>query len=643
MNSSNKCWFSASATTDEIADSDSDNDESKDNKSETNEPNKARRFSSLENLHTRTLELLERQGIKEMTEIQEKTWDAVSTGRDVVGRSRTGSGKTLAFLLPPLERVVRELEENKSTVNKDGVRILIISPTRELASQIDSTAANLTRAHKRLSHQVLYGGVPKGKDLQQLDRRLPTVLTATPGRLLDHLQSSFLRDRRIDFSEALRNIDVLVLDEMDRLLDMGFSRDIRQIMQFLPHKDDRQTLLFSATVPPSVKKEIKFCTQGNSLSVDCIQDEDPASHTVNTVQQSYVAVPQSKQITGVLQTILQLMKPSEEPGSHAPKIVVFFNTTAQVSFFASLLKELGMPRVLELHSKIEQDQRSKRSDKFRNAPSDHPSILLTSDVSARGVDYPNVTHVVQVGSASDRETYIHRLGRTGRAGKSGKGILLLVHPDERAVFRSELKGMQIPEDKELKELLASDTDGEVYNGTPEALELLQKLPQVLQRDTMRKKSQDCYRSLLGFYVQRFKALKMRSSGDIVVDMINEFADQALLPERPGLSFRAVQQFGLERHPGITVSRKSDNDRGGRGGGSGGMGRGGMGRGRSGGNNSGYGEDRGRSSGNNSGYGEDRFQNKGQPQDRYDSDGSIGGRGRSNNRNNDRRGGGRSRY
>jgi len=370
----------------------SDDGDSNDVIDEANEA--ARSFSSLD-LHPRTLELLQSQSMNHMTEIQSKTWDAVYQGQDVVGRSRTGSGKTLAFLLPPLEKIIRDIEkknEEGSHKKDQRIRMLIISPTRELASQIDSTASMLTKAHRQIvSNQVLYGGVPKGKDLQQFDRRMPTILTTTPGRLLDHLQSSVLRDRAIKFSETLKNIDVLVLDEMDRLLDLGFSRDIQQILKFLPPKNERQTLLFSATVPPSVKKEIRNATQSNAVTVDCIQDEDPASHTVNTVQQSHVVLPNAKQISGVVETIQYLMNAEynvegevDDKNNKAPKIVVFFNTTAQVTFYAALLKALGMPRVLELHSKINQDQRSKRSDKFRKAPKDKPSILLTSDVSARG-------------------------------------------------------------------------------------------------------------------------------------------------------------------------------------------------------------------------------------------------------------------
>ena len=534
-------------------------------------------------------------------------------------KNTTLSGKTLAFLLPSLEKIIRDKEEHGVHNTKQGIRVLIISPTRELASQIDKEASNLARAHKKLiSHQVLYGGVPKGKDMQAMDRRLPTILTATPGRLLDHLESSFLRDRQMDFSEATAEIDVLVLDEMDRLLDMGFSKDIRRIMQYLPDKEQRQTLLFSATVPPSVKQEIRFCTQKNALTVDCIQDEDPSSHTVNTVHQSYVALPHAKQITGVVEIILHLMNSAssstDNTDATTPKIVVFFNTTSQVAYYSAILRSLGVPRVLEIHSKISQESRSKTSDKFRNAPSMHASILLTSDVSARGVDYPNVTHVLQVGSATDRETYIHRLGRTGRAGKSGKGILVLVHPDEKVVLDKELGGMKIPLDEELHSVLANDGNESSSSGDTEAL--LERLPGVLQSDALSRKAQDCYRSLLGFYMQRFKALHFRRVSDQVVDMINEFSEQALLKEKPGLSANAVRQHGLSRHPDISIRRQSDYHH------------------RGSGIDAGRGAYGGNQSHHRGGRGDNRGRDRGRSFDRYDSN---GGRERSSNRGSDRRG------
>jgi len=193
---------------------------------------------------------------------------------------------------------------------------------------------------------------------------------------------------------------------------MGFREDVRQLLTYLPPKHSRQTLLFSATVPPSVQEMIDECVKSERVLVDCIQEDDPNTHVVNTVEQSHAIIPKDKLVWGIASTILDIMDNNERH-----KILVFFPTTSQVSYFSALFnKGLGR-RVLEIHSRKNQDVRSNTSDRFRQA---QQAVMFTSDVSARGVDYPDVTHVIQIGTARDRETYIHRLGRTGRAGKAGK-------------------------------------------------------------------------------------------------------------------------------------------------------------------------------------------------------------------------------
>lgn len=386
---------------------------------------------------------------------------------------------------------------------------------------------------------------------------------------------------------------------MDRLLDMGFREDIQRILSYLPPKTERQTLLFSATVPPTVQQQIRQCLQPDYDTVDTIEEDDPSTHVVNTVTQSHVVLPSDKSIAGVVELIEHLMQQSE----HA-KLIVFFNTTSQVAFFANLFrKNGGTHNVLELHSKKNQEARSKTSEKFRRV---HNGILFTSDVSARGVDYPNVTHVLQVGSATDRETYIHRLGRTARAGKSGEGLLVLTPDEVRPTLRSELHGIDIPLHDEMQQLVDTATPAEW-------------LPQALGDFDMVERAEDCYRSLVGFYFSRLKQLGIRRPGDIVVDMINAFADEAGLEERPGISYSVAEQYGIRDHPRITV-------RSGRGGGFGGGSRGGFGGGGLGG-----GRDRG-----DGGFG------GGRRRDRYDSGvrggDRGGGRGRSSSsdRGSDRR-------
>ena len=434
-----------------------------------------------------------------------------------------------------------------------------------------------------------------------MDRRLPTILTATPGRLIDHLESSKLRDRGIPFADAVKNIDVLILDEMDRLLDLGFRDDIQKIVHYLPPKHRRQTLLFSATVPPTVQTQIqRFLTPHNYEYIDCIQDDDPNSHVVNTVEQSYVILPPTKLVTGVVQLIEKLMQQQQSSddgsGTSNKKLMVFLNTTAQVEFFSNLFKKNDsgtQQNVMEIHSKLGQNTRSATSQRFRKVST---GILFTSDVSARGVDYPNVTHVVQVGSATDRETYIHRLGRTGRAGNSGTGILVLTEQEVQPVLRHELTGLAILAHQDLQDFLNNEA-----NTTPDWMTRALNYEEDDNDDdedaSIRKdRAIYCYKSLIGFYFLHFKNLGIRRHLETVVDMITAFADQAGLKEPPALRVKVAQQYGLLKHPKIRVEKfsRSSGGGGGRGRGRGDNGRSrGRGRGDNGRSRGGHGRGRGR--------------------------------------------------
>jgi superfamily II DNA/RNA helicase len=178
-------------------------------------------FDDLADLHPLTKAALRAQGIRAMTEIQQKTWKAAIEGQDVLGRSRTGSGKTLAFLLPSLERILRNSD-------RKNIKMLVVSPTRELAHQIYEATLKLTakfgkdKASAAIHCQVCYGGIPKRQDVAQMERAMPTILTATPGRLLDHLESSTINNVR--FQDCIKDVEILVLDEVDRLLDLGFRQ-----------------------------------------------------------------------------------------------------------------------------------------------------------------------------------------------------------------------------------------------------------------------------------------------------------------------------------------------------------------------------------------------------------------------------------
>lgn len=331
-------------------------------------------------------------GLQETTEVQAKTYRHAVEGKDVLARARTGTGKTLAFLLPAIEVVLRAHEaspERRGT----SVEILVVSPTRELAAQIHNQAEKLLTFHGPdvASAQVVYGGTKIGGDTAKFGRRLPTVLVATPGRLRDHLESTRVQGRA--FAECVAAVKVLVLDETDRLLDMGFRKEIRDIVNRLGPPRNRQTLLFSATLPPALRSVMEdTMRKGDSVTVDCVKDD--GAHTNTLIRQSYaVASDFDDHVSVVVRTVLKAVRDDNRDDTN--KIVAFFPTARMVGFFANLFnKHDDLPDVGELHSKKSQGHRNRVSDAFRAANS--TAVLFTSDVSARGVDYPDVTHVLQV-------------------------------------------------------------------------------------------------------------------------------------------------------------------------------------------------------------------------------------------------------
>lgn len=260
------------------------------------------------------------------------------------------------------------------------------------------------------------------------------------------------RVRGTPFAEMIGNVSSWVLDEADRCLDMGFRTDMEYILgvrkqyQQADQLAKNQTLLFSATLPKDLRAIMASHMRKDYLTVDCVHDVDPMSHTNSSVDQSYVTLPHDKSdprwISGmvdILEDIIHVQNPDDF------KIVVFFPTTAMCQFFSSVLTTIFKIPGMEIHSKKSQSNRTFTSDKFRKWKK---GILFTTDVSARGVDYPNVTHVVQYGSAENRETYIHRLGRTGRAGKVGRGIIIMgTENEERAFVNKELKGLDVKLDE----------------------------------------------------------------------------------------------------------------------------------------------------------------------------------------------------
>jgi ATP-dependent RNA helicase MSS116 len=322
------------------------------------------RFEDID-IHPKSLKALRRRDLLHMTEIQEKTFEACVQGKDVLGRARTGTGKTVAFLLPGIERILRNPID-------DQVNMLILSPTRELAAQIAEQTQMLVGVHgNAVTAQVIYGGSSKRDDIQRFEKKIPNILVATPGRLKDHLMSTNVHGT--SFVDKLQQLQVLVLDETDRLLDMGFRQEIQDILSFLPK--DRQTLLFSATLPQDVRTIIRMAAKPDYVTIDCIEDEDPMTHTNDRTEQSHVVLPPSRFLTGTVETLLDLV---DNPNN---KIMVFFPMTSMVQLYTNLFSFRLGRRVLELHGKMQQRSRSQISRQFRQSRS---GTLFTSDVSARG-------------------------------------------------------------------------------------------------------------------------------------------------------------------------------------------------------------------------------------------------------------------
>lgn len=338
-------------------------------------------FATREDLHPSSKRALtEVMGLKTMTEIQSKTYAAALLGRDVLGRARTGTGKTVAFLLPAIERVLRSREYQPGL----NVGVLVISPTRELAQQIGDEAEKLLTFHNDMSVQVVFGGTKVSRDTARLRTKLPTILVATPGRLQDLLESTKIGARK--FSDIMATTSVCVLDETDQLLDQGFLREIKKILSYLPRNNKRQTLLFSATIPKELKRIMADTMNDDYIEVDCINDGADGSMPTNVrVKQSHAIIPS---MDFYVSSVVRVIQEAIRDGDGDNKIVVFFPTARMVSFFADIFNEImGVP-ALELHSKKTQGYRNRISGQFREASS---GVLLTSDVSARGVDYPLVS------------------------------------------------------------------------------------------------------------------------------------------------------------------------------------------------------------------------------------------------------------
>ncbi|KAL7537707.1 hypothetical protein ACHAXR_008012 [Thalassiosira sp. AJA248-18] len=488
-------------------------------------------FAECKELHPSSKRaLVEDMGLQTMTEVQAETFAAALAGKDVLARARTGTGKTLAFLVPAVERIL----SNPTHLPGRTVSCLVVAPTRELAIQIGDEAEKLLLYHSDLDVQVMYGGTKMARDMNALNKRLPAILIATPGRLMDHLQSTKVRGRKFN-DDIMATTDIVILDEIDRLLDMGFRREIQRILSYLPRKEKRQTMLFSATIPKGLRRIMQESMREDYLEVDCVQDGLQAVPTNMRVTQSHVVLPD---MDSFIPSIYSILKQATE--NKPFKVVVFFPTARMVSFFADILKDGFESPILELHSKKSQSSRNTASEKFRSSKN---AILFTSDLSARGIDYPDVTQVVQIGLPESRDQYIHRLGRTARAGKEGKGVLVLLPFESK--FLSELRGLDVPQDKGLGQILQQSSESEL----PEWME--QNISRIQNgRNKLASSAQLAYLAFLGYYLGQVNRIRSDKTG--IVKLSNEFSKAIGLAHVPGIPQKLISKMELSGVSGVVI-------------------------------------------------------------------------------------------
>ncbi|KAI0944931.1 hypothetical protein AcV7_001601 [Taiwanofungus camphoratus] len=535
--------------------------------------------------------------------------NAPRPSRDLLVRAKTGTGKTLAFLVPAIEARLNALRAHgKQAVTDAGlvsdkrieaqarrifsrtnVGTLIISPTRELATQISNEALQLS-CHHDFEVRLMVGGNSKQQQMRDFMRGRRDIVVATPGRLRDLLENE------PEVSKSISKAQLLILDEADTLLDMGFRDDIDAITKFLLPTPQRQTFMFSATVSTQIRQVARATLEKDHHFINCVTNDAPPIHA--HIPQYHTVLPSAgHQIPHILRLLAhdQLLNPG------ASKTIVFLPTTKMTQLFATLLRQLSktcLPagrdtHIYEIHSKRPQRSRDNTSTDFRKDKSG-ASILISSDVSARGVDYPGVTRIIQVGIPSASDQYIHRVGRTGRGlNTHGRADLVLLpwevgfvtweltHIPLKPLTTNELKN-QVTElakkydedpDASFKDVKTTRPSKEfsdrtrfadrgprqfnapytpVLENIPESInQLLPQLDEEAIKETMA--------SLLGYYVS--KSAELRVQRPVIVQGCKDWTVDAMgLPTPPYVSDAFLDRLGANDGRTKRFGQSRDNER-----------------------------------------------------------------------------------
>lgn len=359
-----------------------------------------------------TMQAIKQMGFEKMTKVQAKTIPPLLAGRDVLGAAKTGSGKTLAFLIPAIEMLY-----SLKFKPRNGTGVIVVSPTRELALQIFGVARELMEFHSQ-TFGIVIGGANRRQEAEKLAKGV-NLLIATPGRLLDHLQNTpgFI----------FKNLKALIIDEADRILEIGFEDEMKQIIKILP-KEERQTMLFSATQTTKVEDLARISLRKGPLYINVVPESEVS--TADGLEQGYVVCESDKRFLLLFSFLKRYSK---------KKIIVFLSSCNCVKYFGELLNYIDLP-VLDLHGKQKQQKRTNTFFEFCNAKQ---GILVCTDVAARGLDIPSVDWIIQFDPPDDPRDYIHRVGRTAR-GTDGKGKSLMFLTPSELGFLRYLKAANVP-------------------------------------------------------------------------------------------------------------------------------------------------------------------------------------------------------
>jgi ATP-dependent RNA helicase MSS116, mitochondrial len=435
-------------------------------------------------------------------------------------QAKTGTGKTIAFLIPTLHFML-----SSNPVPRGQVDALVLSPTRELALQIAKECDQLTSClPKPIECHTAFGGTARAANLKKFLNGSPSILVATPGRLKDYLTEDSVRTK-------FANIRTVILDEADTMLEKGFLEDVRHILKLLPPKSSGwQGMCFSATIPDKIKDVIHAVLNPGYSRISTVDQSEPPTHT--RVPQYHVIIPS---ITDTLPSLLSLIRYEQEHSPKNSKIIVFGTTARVVGLYAEMFrdKSASASRVYELHSRLNQPQRTRTTEDFKKAAS---GIMFATDVIGRGMDFPDVTCVVQVGLPMNGEQYVHRVGRTARAEKDGRAVILLTQAESFFLATNPQLPIQpyehtanIVQDKE-----ASQTVSQIMTRMDEGIK------------------QKAYAAYLGFMKTFMNKLKLKPEG--LVALANEFAVQGMgCAEPPAMDRRTVGKMGLKGVRGLRIA------------------------------------------------------------------------------------------